>query len=159
MRNASIPALLGLLASLTLAACDPGYDFDVELGVSEAVASAYDEQTRGLLVIDADEQPSAHWIVCGAEAEPIVVERPISQLGCPGSVEVRAFIAPLDASDTRACGELAEPDFGVDIAAIDPAWPQASAELRNPLRQLGRARHAHPLTFWRNPPTLTLSDR
>ncbi len=134
-----IASKLGLLlCSLTLLlACDPGYGYEVEVTVSEAVAADYDAQDRGLLVIDADEGQLAVWIVCGAESAPIVAQDGGHSLGCPDTITARAFIAPLDPSDTRACGELAQTER-VDIDAIDPAWPQASATLRNPCDNSGK---------------------
>lgn len=134
-----MPSTLGpLLTSLTiLLACDPGYGYEVEVTVSEAVADDYDAQDRGLLVIDADEGQLAVWIVCGAESAPIVAQDGGHSLGCPDTIEVRAFIAPLDPSDTRECGELAQTER-VDIDAIDPAWPEASTTLRNPCENSGK---------------------
>jgi hypothetical protein len=137
-----IASTLGLIpiSLVSLLACDPGYDFELEVRVSDAVAADYGEQARGLLVIESDAgEQAAYWIVCGAESAPIVVQEVGGGgLGCPQRIEVQAFIAPLDAADMRACGELAEPDWSVDIGAIDPAWPQASATLRNPCDNAGK---------------------
>lgn len=124
---------LVLASLLTLAACDPGHHYEVEVSVSDELAAGYDEQQRAMLVIEADGLPSGHHIVCGSEPEPIVVREGQSDLGCPAQVEVRAFLMPLAADDTRACGELTDIDYLFDLE-VDPAWPQASGTLRDPCR-------------------------
>ena len=120
------------LAALT--ACDPAYSVDVEITVADTLADEYDEQTRGVLVLDVDGQARALWMICGAEAQAITARTNFGDMGCPGSVALTAFIAPAEPDDPRPCGELDETGWDGELL---PEWAQISATVSDPCDRAG----------------------